>query len=310
MHQTKEQLSSATSSLILSHLYEAAGVSRQGFYQWACRAVNAPERTPSDIALQIANDVRQKYLPGAGAREVYFFIRQKQKLYDSMLIGWGKHRFEALCLANGLRIAYRRFVPKTTIRGSFIFPNIIEGIEICDINQIWVSDISYLFSCSGKLIGYATSLIDLYSRRLLGLNFSQSMAAEETSKAVIQQAFKWRKNTTFDNLIFHSDGGRQYIETSFLSTLRKQKIRSSMADNCFDNAFAEAFNDTLKNHLLNQFSLNSFSQLKKQEQFVLKCYNENKPHNSINRLTPLEFEQNILSLKPCQRTTLKIKKIE
>lgn len=287
-----------------------AQVSRQGFHQWACRAANAPERTSPDIVVQIANDVRQKHLPGAGAREVYFFIRQKQKHYSSMLIGWGKHRFEALCLANGLRIAYRRFVPKTTIRGSFVFPNIIEGTEINDINQIWVSDITYLFSANGKLIGYATSLIDVYSRRLLGLSFSQAMTAEETSKAVLKQALKFRKNATFDRLVFHSDGGRQYIESSFLLILNQLNIRSSMADNCFDNAFAEAFNDTLKNHLLNQFNLNSFSQLKEQEQFVLKCYNENKPHNSINKLTPIEFEQKILSLKPCQRTILKIKKIE
>ena len=83
-----------------------------------------------------------------------------------------------------------------------------------------------------------------------------------------------------------------------------------MAENCFENAFAEAFNDTLKNHMLPEFDLNSFAQLKKIEPFVKDAYNYNKPHNSLNRFTPVEFERSLLSLQQCQRTLLKIKKIE
>ena len=88
-----------------------------------------------------------------------------------------------------MRVFKARFKPKTTIRGEYVFPNKIQGIEINDINRIWVSDISYIFSSKGNLIGYATSLIDLYSRILLGLNFPQTMTAEDTSIAVLKQAF-------------------------------------------------------------------------------------------------------------------------
>lgn len=291
-------------------LYGVSGLSRQAFRRWLGRRAVVRPSTASHLVLEMAWDIRKNHLPGSSAREVYFYIRNRHKAYDTALYGWGKHRFEALCLTNGLRIEHRRFVPKTTVRGEFVFPNRIEGLEISDVDQIWVSDICYLFTQQGKLLGYATSLVDLYSRRLLGLSFSQNMRAEQTSQSVLYQAFEVRKKTTFDGLIFHSDGGKQYIETNFLGMLRSRNIQSSMADNCYENAFAEAFNDTLKNHLLVDFNLNSFNQLKSQETFLKHCYNFNKPHNSLNRMTPVEFENSILPLQPCQRTLLKIKKIE
>lgn len=257
----------------------------------------------------MAWQIRKNFLPGSSAREVYFYIRDKHEQYNFRLLGWGKHAFEALCLVNGMRIVTRKFVPKTTIRGDFVFPNKIEGLTIWDINHVWVSDICYLFGTNGALIGYATSLIDLYSRRLLGLSFSQTMHANVTSQEVLKQAFRTRTTTQFNNLLFHSDGGKQYIETTFLATLKKNNIQSSMASSCYENAFAEAFNDILKNHMLFDLNFNSFHQLKKKESFIKDCYNFNRRHNSIQKITPCEFEQLILTLKPCQRTELTIKVI-
>jgi Transposase and inactivated derivatives len=291
-------------------LYEAAGLSRQAFHQWLGRGAAECRRTPQHLVLEMARDVREGHLPGMSARELYCYIRKRHEGYSSALLGWGKHRFEAFCLANGFRVEHRRFVPKTTVRGDHVFPNRIEGMEISDIDQVWVSDICYLFDSHGKLIGYATSLIDLYSRLLLGLSFSQSMRAEETSSAVLAQAFEARKKQTFDGLTFHSDGGKQYIEANFVRVLRGRGIQSSMAETCYENAFAEAFNDTLKNHMLSDSALNSFEQLKRREEFLKYCYNHNKPHSGLNRMTPVEFERNLLSVKHCQRTLLEIKKIE
>lgn len=294
----------------MESLYEAAHISRQAFYSWLRPTQRQKARAPEYLVVDMAQKVRKCFLPGSSAREVYFYIRNKHPEFNSMLLGWGKHTFEALCLNNGLRVEHRRFVPKTTIRGDFMFPNRIEGMSISGINQIWASDICYLYGTNGALLGYATSLIDLYSRKLLGLSFSQTMHASVTSREALRQAYQGQNNDKFQNLIFHSDGGKQYIESNFVEALRDKDIQSSMAESCYQNAFAEAFNDILKNHMLYDLNLNSFSQLKKQESFIKNCYNNNRPHNSINRLTPVEFEQHILTLQPCQRTTLKIKVID
>jgi len=293
----------------MEQLYEAAGLTRQAFNQWMIPTVTQIERTPDKLVLELARSVRTSYLPGSSAREVYAFIRKRKEL-NQKLVGWGKHAFEELCLNNGLRIVSARFKPKTTIRGDYIFPNLIEGLIITDINLIWVSDICYIFSNHGKLIGYATSLIDLYSRILLGLNFSKTMRAVDTSVAVLKQAFKIRSKDSLKNNIFHSDGGKQYIYKPFLKMLGTANIKSSMAENCYENPHAESFNDTLKNHILLEFDINSFHQLKKQEKFIKYSYNNYKVHTGIERFTPIEYEEYIKTLKPCQRTELKIKIIE
>lgn len=292
----------------MENLFYAAGISRQAFHQWMRPSVKQMERTPDDMVLDLAHTIRKNFLPGSGAREVYHFIRKHEK-FSSKLNGWGKHAFENLCLNNEMRVIKSRFIPKTTIRGAYVFPNKIEGLKIDDINLIWISDIAYIFNTEGHLIGYSTSMIDLYSRLLLGLNFSQNMTAKETSVAVLNQAFYYRKKRKFSNLIFHSDGGKQYIEKNFLKKLSNGKIESSMADNCYENPFAESFNDTLKNHILPFLNINSFSQLKKQQHFIKNCFNQNKVHTGINRFTPVEYEQYIETLEPCQRTLLEIKKI-
>lgn len=291
-------------------LFDVAHISRQAFHRWRRPTQRQSTRTPQHCVLDMAHTIRKRYLPGSSAREVYFYIRNKHQEFNSKLKGWGKHSFEAFCLKNGLRVEHRRFVPKTTVKGDFVYPNIIQGIKISNINQVWVSDICYLYGTNGALLGYATSLIDLYSRRLLGLGFSQTMHAAVTSNVVIQQAFQELKADRFPGLIFHSDGGKQYIERKFTKALSDKEIKSSMAESCYENAFAEAFNDILKNHILYDLNINSFSQLKKQEHFIKYCYNHNRPHNSINRLTPLEFEQHILTLQDCQRTTLEIKVLD
>lgn len=294
--------------MTMQQLFEAAAISRQAFHQWMRPSDRQIQATPDYMVLELARKIRQNFLPGSSARELYYFIRKHQE-YNQLLNGWGKHSFENLCLYNGFRIFSAPFKPKTTIRGVFVFPNLIQGMIIREVNKIWVSDISYIFSSKGQLIGYATSLIDLYSRLLLGLQFSQNMTAQQTAVAVIKQAFSLRKKTRFPNTIFHSDGGKQYIAKVFLEKISQAQMLSSMADNCYENPHAESFNDTLKNHILPHFQFNSFDQLKKKQKFIKKCYNQYKVHSGINRFTPMEFEEHIKNLEPCQRASLKIKEI-
>ena len=294
----------------MEDIYWAAGLSRQSVHRYERLKAKPDERISASEVVQIAQKVRREHLPGAGARAIYGYITDKLPTQKEQLKGWGKHRFEKICLEKGLRIDVQRFVPKTTQRGDFVFDNLIAGTQINDINRIWVSDISYIYGSPGGLLGYMTSLLDVYSRRLLGLTFSQTMHAAVTSQEVLNQAFDVRAKARLENLIFHSDAGKQYIKKDFLESLRTHQIKSSMAKNCFENPFAEAFNDTLKNHLLHDQIINSFQQLKAKETFIKDAYNLNKKHSSLPNMTPCEYEYYILNLEPCQRTTLKIKVID
>ena len=293
----------------MEQLYEVAGTSRQAHHQWQVRSETEQVYTPEKLVLEMANYVRHEFLPGSSPREVYYFIRSRKELSE-LLIGWGKHRFEQLCLNNGMRLVNKPFIPKTTIAADDTPPNLIEGIEIMDINQIWVSDMSFVFgSNNGKLLGFSTSIIDVYSRLLLGLHFSKTLKAEDTIIPAFEQALKYRQTNEFPDLFFHSDRGGQYRYKPFLSQLGDASITQSMAYSCYENSYAEAFNDTLKNHILTQFVVNYFYQLKELEEKIRRCYNEYKVHTAIGRMTPVEFEKMITGLGPDQRTKLKIKAI-
>jgi len=248
-------------------------------------------------------------LPGAGARQLHKYIRKNPEL-DSQLLGLGKHKFESICHNHGMRISARRYIPKTTVHGDYTFSNKISGSTIYDINKVFVSDICYLFGVYGNLIGYATTCIDVYSRYLLGLVFSRTMKAVDTVHPVLKQAYKKRKVKVFENTYFHSDQGRQYIEKNFIKSLRKKNIESSMGKSCYENPFAESFNDTLKNHMLIEYNFDNFKQLKRKEQFIKYAYNNNKTHSSIGDITPAQFEQDLLSLELKNRIGLKMKTID
>lgn len=293
----------------MKELFALSGITRQAFHQWMRPSEYQQRKADKEDVVRVAREVRKKYLPGSGSRVIYDFIRSgKREEYSKKLQGWGKHAFEKACLEGGLRVQQRRIILKTTNRGDYIFPNLIEGMSIVEINHIWVSDISYIFGNSGSLIGYSTSLIDLYSRMLLGLYFSTTMRAEETSLKVLTQAYKMRGLKKYPaGLIFHSDGGKQYIEKNFLSLLRSENVESSMAESCYENSFAESFNDTLKNHLLHDITLNSFSQLKEQEEFIKFCYNNHRPHGSLNNLNPVEFEKSLEQIPLDKRVPLLVK---
>lgn len=293
----------------MNWVFDIAGLTRQAHSAWINKAVIPKAQTDTKIVIQLARHIRKKHLPGAGVRHIYAFIRNHQQ-YDKQLIGWSKHSFEQVCFDSGLRVFSNRFIPKTTIHGAYTFDNMIEGITIFGINMIWVSDICYIYGCTGTLIGYATSIIDVYSRYLLGLNFSKTMKAKDTVMPVLKQAFKIRTDESYSGAYFHSDGGKQYIYSEFTKGLRSKNIESSMARNCYENPFAESFNDTLKNHMMHDLKIKNFSVLKRHEGFIKRSYNHNKTHSGIGNLTPATYERKLTNTSLDKRVGLEIKYIE
>jgi putative transposase len=300
-HQARQE-----NEVIMEHLYDISQVSRQSFHEW--RQPSARQLSPSAVVLAAARQVRQEELPGVGARKLYRYLGQHQA-HQSVLQGWGKHRFEQLCLHNGLRLVPIRPKIKTTQRGDYVFPNLVSGLEISATDRIWVSDMAYVF-CGTSLLGYTTTVEDAYSRFLLALVVSQTLQADDTIVPAIQQAIQYRNLTSSNNLVFHSDAGKQYIQKRFLKILHHYNIRSSMAENALENAYSERINGTIKNEYIYRMGIRTLEHLQQAKDFIWHSYNFVRPHQSLGFKTPFEFEQQHATLQPCQRTVLKIKEIK
>jgi putative transposase len=119
-------------------------------------------------------------------------------------------------------------------------------------NEIWVSDITYIETDEGWI--YLTVVIDLFDRKVIGWSISETMRAKDTSITSLTKALLNRPLQNNQELLFHSDQGKQYACREFIALLATNKITQSMSrkGNCYDNAIAESFFKTLKVELVYQ----------------------------------------------------------
>lgn len=151
-------------------------------------------------------------------------------------------------------------------------------------SKVWVSDITYIHTKEGFL--YLTTIMDLYDRKIIGWNLSDSMSSDETSLASWKMAIRNRNIQT--GLIFHSDRGVQYANNKFANVLESYQVTRSMSrkGNCWDNAVAESFFKSLKTELVYGSKLITKKQMKLQIfEYIEIWYNQKRRHSALNYMT-------------------------
>jgi len=119
----------------------------------------------------------------------------------------------------------RKFRTTFSIRGVRVADDLVDrDFNPPAPNRVWASDIKYVSTWEGTL--YLASVIDLYSRKVVGWSMRADMQAELVIDAV-EMAISRRQPT--GQLIHHSDQGSQYVDLVFGQTLRKAGISQSMA---------------------------------------------------------------------------------
>src|SRR5258705_9103115 len=137
----------------------------------------------------------------------------------------------------------KAFRPRTTVPGKGTAPNLIKDLEPSGVDQIWVSDITYVATVEGWL--YLAVILDLFSRKVVGWKLGETLEAELVETA-LANALMMRGPDP--GLYFHSDRGSQYSSQAVRKPLSVIGANLSMSGqgNCYDNAQAEAVFSTLK----------------------------------------------------------------
>ena len=169
-------------------------------------------------------------------------------------------------------------------------------------NCRWVGDMTEIPTDHGKL--YLATVIDLYSRRLLGaatgLHPDAQLACDAIKMAVATRGGKtaiWHEDEA-QRVIFHTDRGSTYTAKSFTKLCRNMGIRQSMGrvGSCFDNAAAEAFFSSLEWEVL---SRHRFVDTRQAQAVVLEwChgfYNHTRRHSSAGMMAPITYETTALN---------------
>jgi putative transposase len=183
------------------------------------------------------------------------------------------------------------------------FPDLLRRDFTADRpNAKWVGDITEIPTGPGgrgpKL--YLATVIDLYSRRLLGAATSRhpdaELACAAITMAIAVRGGKdaiWREEQA-ERVIFHTDRGSTYTANAFTRLCRQLGIRQSMGrvGSCFDNAAAEAFFSSLEWEVLSRHELKTVDQARAVVlDWCYGFYNHDRRHSTIGMVSPITYER-------------------
>lgn len=231
----------------------------------------------------------RKNHPDMGVREIYFKMRPS---------GIGRDAFEIFCRKHGyMRKTLRNYTKTTDSSGVERFPNHMAAIKdfIDSPNQLWQSDICYIEI--GNRFFYITLIQEAFLKIIVGHSASDCLSTEATTLVALRMAIKRNRKYGLKGLVFHSDGGGQYYDKEFLKLTGKHTIINSMCEYPWENGMAESLNNVIKNKYLIYRNISSLEELQLELDRTVSMYNQDKPHSSLQRKTPLEFEKLWLSLK-------------
>lgn len=160
-------------------------------------------------------------------------------------------------------------------------------------NEAWVSDITFIPTLNGWV--YCAIILDLFSRKIIGLAVDSRMTAELVLKA-LRQALLHRHPPT--GIVHHSDRGSQYTSRALKLLADHYGIQLSMGRvaNAYDNAVAESFFHTLKTELVNFCSYANLEEAKMSIfEYIYRFYNQTRRHSTLGYVSPSQFEKSFHS---------------
>ena len=268
----------------VERMCQVLGVRRSGYYAWKKHPSSAREQANADLLAKIREAFEKN-------RRLYGSRRIRQYLLRQ---GAGCSRYRVARLMKIAHLTPRRSAkwhPQTTRQhaGARTAPNVLNQEFQADApNEKWVSDITYIATREGWL--YLASILDLYSRRIVGWAMEETMDVSLVEKAW-QMALLNRH--PLPQLLHHSDRGSQYTSEAYwhLLELNQCQVSMSRTGNCYDNAAMESFHATLKGECADHPFATKAEAKTAIFEFIEVWYNRQRMHSTLGYRSPAEFEQ-------------------
>jgi transposase InsO family protein len=257
-------------------------VSRSGYRNWKQRKPSRQEQRRENIKLNI----KKKHDESKGiygAPKITQELHQEGEQISERTVG--KYMRDM-----GIKAVWAKHWTITTKQPDFcnrLYNYLNEHFNPDKPNTVWCTDITYIWTYDGFV--YLTSVMDLYSRKIIAWTVSKTMDV----KYVVNTIILAKKRRRLDNpLILHSDRGSQYVSAAFQKATVGMKHSFSQKAYPWDNACIESFHSLIKREWLNRFKILDDKQARRLVfEYIESFYNTVRIHSHCNYMSPNEYEQ-------------------
>lgn len=155
-------------------------------------------------------------------------------------------------------------------------------------NAVWCTDITYIWTYESGYV-YLTSIMDLYSRKIIAWTLSDTMNAS----CVVDTVRKAKAaRPTSEPVIIHSDRGSQYVSAAYNKITEGMQRSYSHKGYPYDNACIESFHSLIKREWLNRFRISNIDAARGLVwEYIETFYNTVRIHSHCNYYSPNEYER-------------------
>lgn len=221
-------------------------------------------------------------MPRVGGRKLLHLI-QAELPKDFNI---GRDAFFNLLRQKNMLVRVRQHRTRTTYSDHWLrkYPNLVKDFIPQKSHQMWVSDITYIDTSEG--FAFLSLITDAYSRKIIGWSLGPTLEARYTIEALKMALKQLPKGTR--GVYHHSDRGVQYCCGDYVKILEQNQFKISMTESGDprDNAIAERVNGILKGEWLDHIKLKTKLVANYQLTNIIRTYNQERPHTSLDMNTP------------------------
>lgn len=258
------------------------GVSRSGYHSFLSRKLSTTQQRKELIKKKIRkiyDTSKQNY----GAPKIAKELRKSGECISERTVG--KYMREM-----GIKAQWVKPWITTTRNSDFSneLHNILdENFNPERPNAVWCTDITYIWTLDGFV--YLTSIMDLFSRKIIAWTLSNSMEVACVIDTINQAK---RRRSTDLPLIIHSDRGSQYVSNAWREATENMQRSYSHQGYPYDNACIESFHSLIKREWLNRFKIqNQNHAYKLVFEYIEAFYNTVRIHSHCDYMSPNDYEK-------------------
>ena len=257
-------------------------LNRSNYYEWKEREPSKQKQRRSEMA-ELIERIHYDSHEIFGAPKIAGILRDMGHVLSTKYVG-------DIMREHGWRAHYISPYTVTTKNSDFTtkLKNILDrNFKPESPNAVWVTDITYVWTHEDGF-AYLTSVMDLYSRKIIAWTLSKTMRVEDVLKCIAEA--KGRRDFTHA-LIIHSDRGSQFTSDDYYKLTKDMTTSYSRKGNPWDNACIEAFHALIKREWFKKYRPLNFQQAYHLTfEYIEGFYNTIRPHSHCGGKSPSQFE--------------------